>query len=228
MTGTAETVHDLEPITLVGAGRLLEGDIALARGYAPRVVAADGGGVACLEAGIEPELIIGDMDSSAALEGRETGAARILRIDEQDSTDFDKALRHIRAPLVIGVGFSGARIDHELACYNALVRHADRRCLLIGGEDLVFLAPPRLTLPLDPGTRVSLFPMGEVQGRSQGLRWPIEGLRFAPDGRIGTSNMAQGDVMLEMEAARMLVMVPRACLDLVVRALLATDAGWPA
>ncbi|WP_243612055.1 thiamine diphosphokinase [Shimia aestuarii] len=226
MTVSSEIVEDLEPITLVGAGRLDLGDIALARGHAPRVVAADGGGITCLDAGIEPELIIGDMDSSAGLEGRDTGAARILRIDEQDSTDFDKALRHIRSPLVIGVGFSGARIDHELACYNALVRHAERRCLLIGGEDLVFLAPPHITLPLAAGTRVSLFPMGEVQGRSDGLRWPIEGLRFAPDGRIGTSNVADGPVVLEMTAAKMLVMVPRACLDLVVAALLETEAGW--
>jgi len=30
--------------------------------------------------------------------------------------------------------------------------------------------------------------MAAVQGRSGGLRWPIDGLPFAPDGRIGTSN----------------------------------------
>jgi thiamine pyrophosphokinase len=168
------------------------------------------------------------MDSGEDLAARGIGPERILRIAEQESTDFDKALRHIAAPLVIGIGFSGARIDHELACYNALVRHAARRCLLVGGEDVVFLAPPRIALPLAPGTRVSLFPMAPVRGRSEGLRWPIAGLGFAPDGQIGTSNAATGPVVLEMEAARMLVMVPRACLDLVVGALLGAEAGWPA
>ncbi len=220
-------VHALEPITLVGAGRVGTGDIALARRLAPRVVAADGGAHACVDAGVLPERVIGDMDSGEDLAARGIGPERILRIDEQDSTDFDKALRHIAAPLVIGVGFTGARIDHELACYNALVRHAARRCLLVGGEDIVFLAPPRIALPLAAGTRVSLFPMAPVTGRSEGLRWPIAGLDFAPDGQVGTSNAAEGPVVLEMAAAKMLVMVPRACLDLVVAALLSSDPGWP-
>ena len=30
--------------------------------------------------------------------------------------------------------------------------------------------------------------MGEVTGESQGLRWPLQGLDFAPGGVIGTSN----------------------------------------
>ena len=228
MNESALIVHASEPITLVGAGRIGAGDIALARRYAPRVVAADGGAHACLDAGVLPERVIGDMDSGEDLAARGIGPERILRIAEQESTDFDKALRHIAAPLVIGIGFSGARIDHELACYNALVRHAARRCLLVGGEDVVFLAPPRIALPLAPGTRVSLFPMAPVRGRSEGLRWPIAGLGFAPDGQVGTSNAATGPVVLEVEAARMLVMVPRACLDLVVGALLGAEAGWPA
>lgn len=215
------------PVALVGAGRVAKGDMALVRAVAPQVVAADGGAHSCLDAGVMPDLVIGDMDSGAALEARGIGAERIHHIAEQDSTDFDKALRHIRAPLVIGIGFAGARIDHELACYNGLVRHAGRRCLLVGEEDLVFLAPPRLSLGLLAGTRVSLFPMGAVRGRSEGLRWPIEGIGFGPDGRIGTSNEAVGSVTLEMEAAKMLVMVPRACFATVVAALLAEETFWP-
>ncbi|MBR9842012.1 MAG: thiamine diphosphokinase [Rhodobacteraceae bacterium] len=220
-------VHDLEPVTLVGAGRVENGDIDAVRRFAPRVVAADGGAHACLDAGVIPERVIGDMDSGEDLDARGIGAERILKIEEQDSTDFDKALRHIEAPLVIGVGFSGARIDHELACYNVLLRYPARRCVLVDAEDIVFLAPPKVALPLAAGTRVSLFPMGAVTGRSEGLRWPIEGIAFAPDGRIGTSNMATGSVRLEMGAAKMLVMVPRACLGDVVAALLAEEAHWP-
>ncbi|MCW9043706.1 MAG: thiamine diphosphokinase [Pseudopelagicola sp.] len=227
-----EIVHDLEPIALVGAGRVEIGDIALARRFTARVVAADGGAHACLDAGVVPERVIGDMDSADGLVARGIAPERIMRIPEQDSTDFDKALRHIRSPLVIGVGFLGARIDHELACYNVLQRHAARRCVLLGEEDLVFLAPPQITLPLAEGTRVSLFPMGEVRGRSEGLRWPIEGIAFAPDGRVGTSNMAVGSVAgpvkIEVDAAKMLVILPRAHLEAVVEALRRAETRWPA
>lgn len=224
----SEIVHVQEPITLVGAGDVADGDISDVRRIAPRVFAADGGGHACLDAGVMPERVIGDMDSGEALVERGVPAERIMKIAEQDSTDFDKALRHISAPLVIGVGFAGARIDHQLACFNTLVRRAAWRCVIVGQEEVVFVAPPRLELPLAAGTRVSLFPMREGRGRSLGLRWPIEGLVFSPDGRVGTSNEATGPVTLEMERAGMLVMLPRDQLDCVAAALLAEESNWQA
>jgi glutamate-ammonia-ligase adenylyltransferase len=63
-------------------------------------------------------------------------------------------------------------------------------------------------LALPRGTRLSLFPMGPVQGDSEGLRWPLAGLDFAPDGMIGTSNEVSGAVRLRMHAPKMLVILP--------------------
>jgi thiamine pyrophosphokinase len=95
---------------------------------------------------------------------------------------------------------------------NALVKHAAQAVVLVGGDDLCFLCPPELALDLAPGTRVSLFPMGPVQGASEGLRWPIAGLAFSPDARIGTSNLALGPVRLAFDAPRMLLILPEALL----------------
>jgi thiamine pyrophosphokinase len=50
--------------------------------------------------------------------------------------------------------------------------------------------------------------MGPVQGDSEGLRWPLSGLDFAPDGMIGTSNEVSGAVRLRMQAPKMLVILP--------------------
>jgi len=69
--------------------------------------------------------------------------------------------------------------------------------------------------------------MGAVEGRSEGLRWPIGGLNFAPDGRIGTSNAALGPVSLTLTAPKMLVILPEATLETVARRLIATPARWP-
>ena len=45
--------------------------------------------------------------------------------------------------------------------------------------------------------------------RSEGLRWPVAGLDFRPDGRIGTSNAALGGpVRIGFDAPRMLVVLP--------------------
>ncbi|WP_306461219.1 thiamine diphosphokinase [Shimia sediminis] len=219
-------VHDLEPITLIGGGLVRESDLTDCLTLAPRLVAADGGALQALDFGVMPEAVIGDMDSGHDVEDRGVPPEALHRIDEQDSTDFDKALRNIDAPLVLGVGFAGRRIDHELACYNALLRHADRRCILVGSDDVVCLCPRKLYLPLEAETRVSLFPLAPVTGRSDGLAWPIEGVQFAPDGAIGTSNAAKGPVTLEIDAPGLLLILPRVALSMLVKALLEQRGSW--
>ncbi|MBO9473294.1 thiamine diphosphokinase [Shimia sp. R10_1] len=223
-----QIVQKLEPLTLAGAGVLASEDLSAALEIGPTLIAADGGAAHCIAAGHLPDLVIGDMDSLAENIRESISPERLIFVAEQDSTDFDKALRHILAPVVLAVGFTGARVDHELACYNALARHADRRCVIIGESDVVCLLPPKLALPVPAGTRVSLFPMGVVQGRSEGLKWPIDDITFAPDGMVGTSNEATGPVQLEVDAPGMLLILPKAHLGLLISQLLATPAGWPA
>ena len=219
-------VHSKETITLIGGAKLDGHVLDRAMALAPRVVAADGGADAALLHEVIPEAVIGDFDSLSTSAREVLPPESLHPIEEQDSTDFDKCLRNIDAPLVIGVGFSGDRLDHQLACYNTLVRHPARRCVLLGREELVFLAPPALRLELTAGTAVSLFPMGAVEGVSDGLRWPIAGLNFSPDGRIGTSNTALGPVDLSVTSAKMLVILPESTLETVVGALLEGTAHW--
>jgi len=213
-------VESLEPVTLVGGGPVAARSLRAALARAPRLVAADGGADRLLRAGLMPEAVIGDFDSISAEARAAIPLARQHPIAEQESTDFDKALRHIRAPLVLGLGFWGARMDHGLAALSVLARYPDRACLLLAETCLAFLAPLRLTLQLRPGDRLSLFPLGPVRGQSAGLRWPIAGIDFAPDGRIGTSNeVTERRVTLAFDAPRMLVILPRARLDAAVSAL---------
>lgn len=214
-------VQTPEAITLLGGGGFAPADLQLALSLAPVLVAADGGADAALAAGHLPRAVIGDFDSVSPATLAAIPPDRLHRIDEQDSTDFGKCLRSVAAPFLIAVGFTGARFDHALAAMSALVRHPQQSCVILGAEEVIFLAPPRLSLPLAAGTRVSLFPMGPVRGQSRGLRWPIDGIDFAPAGRIGTSNEATGPVELEVEGP-MLVLLPR---DLLAPALAALSAG---
>ena len=207
-------------VTLVGGGDLPPGDLELALALAPGLVGVDGGAAAALKAGRMPDAVIGDFDSIDDETTARIAPERLHKIAEQDSTDFDKALRHVAAPILIAVGFGGARVDHELAAYHSLVRWPDRRCVMLAGSDLVFAAPPGITLDLPPGTRVSLFPMSAVRGRSEGLRWPIKGLDFHPATRIGTSNEAVAPrQVLAFDGPGMLVILPRSALDRVAAAL---------
>ena len=202
-------VQSTAGVTLAGGGRFSRKLLEIARSLAPRLVAADGGADRLLRFGVEPEAVIGDFDSiSKAAQARLAG--RLHPIREQATTDFDKALRSIAAPFVLGLGFSGARLDHGLAVLNGLVAHPDRRCLILSPQDVVFLAPRVLALDLPVGSRFSLFPMGPVEATSAGLRWPLQGIGFAPSGMIGTSNEVSGPVRLSFSADAMLVIMPLA------------------
>lgn len=209
-------------VTLAGGAPFGARPLAAALALAPRLVAADGGADRLLRLGHMPEAVIGDLDSISAAARARLGAQRLFPIREQATTDFDKALRSIEAPFVLGLGFAGARLDHGLAVFSVLARHPEQRVVVLGGRDAAFLAPSRLGLRLPVGTRLSLFPMAEVRGTSEGLRWPIAGIDFHPLGMIGTSNrtVAQ-DIWLEFDAPRMLVILPRGHLRAVVAGLTA-------
>ena len=217
-------VQSTEGVTLAGGGGFSLKMLEMARAHAPRVVAADGGADRLLRLGVEPEAVIGDFDSITAA-ARLRLAGRLYPVPEQATTDFDKALRSIDAPFVLGVGFAGARLDHGLAVLNGLVAHPDRRCFILGARDVVFLAPRDMALDLRRGTRLSLFPMGPVRGESEGLRWPLQGLDFAPWGIIGTSNEVSGPVRLRFDADLMLVILPLTALDAALTGLVLMPMG---
>lgn len=212
-------------VTLVGAGEIRRETLETALALAPKLIAADGGADHLLAMGHEPEWVIGDLDSLSPAARARLGPGRLHHITEQDTTDFDKALRSIAAPFVLAVGFTGNRLDHTLGMFNVLVRHGARRCLAIGRHDLCFVAPRKLALRLAPGTRMSLFPMAEVEGESQGLRWPLDGVRFAPGGMVGISNAvdASGLVRLSLSAETMLVLLPAAALEAALAGLRAAS-----
>ena len=220
-------VNANEEILLVGGGPLDDSDMI--RTWSGPLIAADGGAAHCLDMGRSPDSVIGDMDSLGEDARAQLVSSKLLRIPEQDSTDFDKCLRNMDAPLVLGVGFLGGRIDHQLAAMTTLARHAAQPVILIGIEDVLCLLPPRIEMFLTPGTRLSLFPMMPLNASSTGLRWPLNGIGFSPTGTIGTSNEVTkpGEVMINADAPHMLLILPRACLGTLREALM-RSARWPA
>lgn len=206
-------------LTLLGGAKTQLKHVNQALRSAPTLVAADGGADTALAARHMPVAVIGDMDSISDAARAQIPAERLHHIPEQNSTDFAKCLRSIEAPAILAVGFAGGRLDHQLAACTTLVNFPDQVVILLTQEDVCFLAPLKLRLDLAAGTRVSLYPMGPVKGRSTGLTYPIDGLTLSPATRVGTSNKADGPVELEFESRDMLVLLPRDQLDIALRSL---------
>ena len=176
-----------EPVTLAGGADFSTALLNISLRLAPHLVCADGGANAALAAGLTPRAVIGDLDSLSDA-ARAAFADRLHRIDDPDTTDFEKVVDRTEAPLLIGLGFLGGRLDHTLAALNALARRAHRPIVLLGAEDTVFLAPPRLHLDLPPGTAMALLPLGACRVTTTGLRWNLSDAALAPDARISSSN----------------------------------------
>ncbi|MEM9761611.1 MAG: thiamine diphosphokinase [Pseudomonadota bacterium] len=225
------------PVLLAGGGTLdasmLAQGLSAARVVHPEgaeaLIAADGAADRLAALGHRPDAVIGDMDS---LEDPAAWAARgvaVISLAEQDTTDFEKCLYSVAAPLYLAAGFTGRRHDHMLAVFHTMLRRSDRRVVLIAEEEVIALAPPRQEIAFSPGVggRVSIFPLCPLRcGPSSGLEWPVDGLTMAPGKAIGTSNRAVDDtVRLSFEDPGALLMLEPAALESLVAALAGPDAS---
>jgi len=182
-------------LVVVGGGAVdyeLLRELYVAGGH---LVGADGGAEHIVAAGLVPEAIIGDLDSLSSPDAW-LGRTHLVRIPEQDTTDFEKVLYSTQAPLTIALGMTGGRFDHTLAALDAMTKYATGRSIILVDEVDVALA---LTGPfefsLEAGERVSVYPLTPIRFRhSSGLRYALDGLRLAQGERIGTSNAAEGGV----------------------------------
>ena len=186
-------------ICLVGGARVDDDTITSILPLVDQFVAVDGGANRLLAAGISPAAVIGDLDS-ISLTARATFADLTHHIPEQDTTDFEKALSRVDAPVVLAVGFTGGRMDHTLAVLNVLARYSDRAVVLLDDTDICFVATQGTTSLSSPiGTRMSLMPLAECRVTATGLRWPFEDKQMHPTGFISSSNEVAGDVTIHAD-----------------------------
>jgi thiamine pyrophosphokinase len=180
-------------LVIVGGGTLDAKLLRQLAGEGAALVGADGGGDAIRAAGLGlvPAAIIGDFDSLADASGWDA-RTRLVRIAEQETTDFEKALYSTRAPVTIGLGMTGRRLDHTLAALDAVARFAHERAIILVDEfDLALGLAGPFGFTAEPGARVSVHPLTATRfARSSGLKYPLDGLMLAPGVRTGTSNEA--------------------------------------
>ena len=185
---------DDQPLILVGNGAC---DVAvLAAAPAGRLVAVDGGLRHCRAAGLTPQAVVGDMDSAeACMLASACPQTDVIVLDDQETTDLEKALQRFSAPFCLAYGFLGLRVDHMLATLSVLARYAGtHKVILIGADDLIHVTTQPFSMPLRAGARLSVWPVGRVRfSSSSGLVWPVDGLTLSPDGRVATSNRMQAD-----------------------------------
>jgi len=177
------------PVVLLGGGDCAHDVLLqLLRQSSPLIV-ADGGARHLEQTAIVPELIIGDLDSLTDQWHWES-LTRVIELTEQDTTDFEKCLYSVDAPLYIALGFTGRRIDHTLASLHVVAKYSShKQVILVGQDDIVLVCRGSQKFTLDNGMRFSIFPLEPINFlRSIGLLYPLDGLTLSPTTMVGTSN----------------------------------------
>lgn len=163
------------------------------------LIAADGGARHCLELGLHPTAVIGDLDSlsEAELSKLETAGAKIITYPRRkDYTDLELALNYaldLGADEILILAALGARWDQTIA--NILLPTAFSTIpikLIDGGQEIFFLrAGEQLEIYGQPGDTVSLIPLtGSAHGiSSQNLEYPLEGDSLHFGSTRGISNV---------------------------------------
>lgn len=210
----ADTRSDMKAFLFLG-GKYPERECFLEEFSAGDIIAcADSGYDAARAWGLEPALVVGDMDSVSdpgALE--RLPADKLLRLErEKDDTDAEAALKELwRRGVgdVVLVGGGGGRLDHFLAIAGLFEREP-RPALWLCDEQRAFPLSGGAEFECRAGELLSVFPLGNqtLRMRSSGLRWPLAGLEF-PRGFYGISNLTTGaSVRLETVSGCALIVRP--------------------
>ncbi|MCX7025372.1 MAG: thiamine diphosphokinase [Spirochaetes bacterium] len=180
----------------------------------PFVCAADSGLDTLIAWGIEPDLIVGDMDSLSdpGILGRFKGPETVIAARDKDETDTELGLRLLLErgfDSVVIAGGGGGRLDHLLAI-RALFERVPSPVEWISSRERIVLVGEPAYFRVEAGATVSVFPLaGGASGmRSQGLKWKLDGLAWSA-GEYGISNVTLADgFFLDPGASPLLVVMP--------------------
>ncbi|MDR1982994.1 MAG: thiamine diphosphokinase [Holosporaceae bacterium] len=169
------------------------------------VIAVDGAANVLIKNGIEPEMIVGDLDSvdNELLHNR-----RHLKINSQDNTDFEKALDFVEeksmTPSVI-MGINGGCLDHILGNISIFSRTKSVAVL----DGMFFMAVDNYKiLHIPANTKISIFGMPGCLITSKGLKWELQNHYLSIAGKNSQSNRTvSSQVELKVSIGKALVFV---------------------
>lgn len=176
------------------------------------VICADGGTRHAVTLGLQPDFIVGDMDSLPRSLPK-TWKKTLYWCDfDPERSDLDKALefaREIGAKQVQIAGVLGGGLDHELVNFAALEESgAGLELTVIDGGTARLLGPGRHALTFKKGARFSLLAAPRARLSLRGARFGLKN-ELLKRGSRGLGNRAEGKVVLIVRQGRVWVVSGR-------------------
>lgn len=180
------------------------------------VICADGGYARAAEAGIKPDLIIGDLDS---YKGEIAGDIPIEKLPtEKDDTDTGHSLTYAIEQgykEIVVVGGIGGRFDHTISNVQNIAGACNSGAhvtLISDGNEYTAVKNGSITVKKRAGWKLSVFSLTEkCEGVSlRGVYYPLEDAVLTNTFPLGTSNeFLDDDAEISVRNGMLLVVVSR-------------------
>lgn len=154
------------------------------------LICTDGAANTLREFSIIPDIIIGDMDSIAVStqyamaqdKQKDFPESKIHFIDDQNSTDFEKALFFAKKNTlkhIICIGALGKSADHSVHNLSMLPRYRENIDIMLlhtfdESKQWIFALSENTCITTELGNIVSFFPFPEAKLTTQGLQWDVD------------------------------------------------------
>jgi len=177
------------------------------------VIACDGALDQCLERGVQPHRVIGDMDSIDLGRCSEFGKAiEWIEIKNQENSDLSKALHHAAqnaSKSIDVIGIEGGELGHQIAAYFALLEAPENTTLHIGTSKIKCVRNKSLVLDsIEIGSRVSLFAFEPSIGVTlRGCSWILDNEEFKPGTRGLNNRAVASTIQLEVTQGAVLICI---------------------
>ena len=161
------------------------------------IVCADGGANSARSLGIRPDVILGDLDSITALTRKFFRAVPLLSIEDQNSTDMEKAIDYCLQRCITSVdviGGTGDRIDHTTGNLGCFKKFGDRmRLRFIDTVGVLTQIHDSTRFSAELGEKLSLIPLDRCSGvTTVNLKYRLTNDILELGVREGISNEAVG------------------------------------
>ena len=173
--------------------------------WSPLVVVLDSAIDRVIELGIKVDVLIGDFDRSFDYNRYKDlqYPIEIVKIDDQDSYDLDKAIHYLigrKIPAANIVWATGKRMDHTLTNITNMVRYReDIKLVMLDDYSKIFPLPKKFTKWYPAQTILSLIPIGMVEGiNTSNLKYELLNETLILGFKPGSSNDVLCDGLVEI------------------------------
>ena len=181
------------------------------RGYTT-LICADGGANSALKLDLNPDYIIGDLDSiEPKVKEYFSSRCRIIQMKRQNDTDVEKCLKFAISKgftEAILLGATGSRLDHSFCNLGIVLKFFSKiKIKILHDNSILEALTGNVTLETSPGEVISIYGFDiKTKVTSVGLKYPLSNTSLPFGERESTSNIALGnDVRLKIKNGKMFV-----------------------